>query len=162
MNLPTDHICAVCGEKQRVEGWFLLAESHWQDRLRILGWNNELAAKPGVYCACSPLHVEQLVIHWMTAGCLDHPFAVPPREKRRGAARAAAFAMHSEVDTSAARLIGELAVDRESMLRVLSDSPQSLSAILEALVHALRKETCDHSAALDCEELTLCSPHRQI
>ena len=43
----------------------------------------------------------------------------------------------SDLDMAAARQIGELAVDRESMERVLSDSPQSLQTILDALIGRL-------------------------
>jgi hypothetical protein len=51
-----------------------------------------------------------------------------------------------------ARQIGELAVDRESMERVLSDSPQSLQTILDALMDALRQETSSLYKAVESEE----------
>jgi len=50
------------------------------------------------------------------------------------------------------RQIGELAVDRESMERVLSDSPQSLQTILDALMDALRQETSSLYKAVESEE----------
>ena len=51
-----------------------------------------------------------------------------------------------------ARQIGELAVDRESMERVLSDSPQSLQTILDALMDALRQEAGLAYKAVKSEE----------
>jgi hypothetical protein len=51
-----------------------------------------------------------------------------------------------------ARQIGELAVDRESMERVLSDSPQSLQTILDALMDALRQEAGLTYKAVKSEE----------
>jgi len=50
------------------------------------------------------------------------------------------------------RQIGELAVVRESMERVLSDSPQSLQTILDALMDALRQETSSLYKAVESEE----------
>jgi hypothetical protein len=50
------------------------------------------------------------------------------------------------------RQIGELAVDRESMEGVLSDSPQSLQTILDALMDALRQETSSVYKAVESEE----------
>lgn len=166
MKVQTQHTCAVCGKK-RWDGdpWFLLVDSHWQDRLKILEWNDQLALQSGIACACSAVHVEQLVVQWMTAGTLDHPFAISLEEEpNRGAGngRAAAALDSNSVDTSGLRLIGELAVHRESMMRVLNESPHSLAAIMEALLCALRKETPHGAQSLECEELELCSPHREI
>jgi hypothetical protein len=153
--------CAMCGERpSRRDGWFLLAESQWQDRLKILHWNDGLAAQPGIRCACSAIHVEQLVVHWMTAGSLDHPFARLPQGKHLPLK--SRHRLGSEVDTSGVRMIGELAVDRESLQRVLKENPQSLSAILEALLSAMRRETEGGAAALECQELELCHTYREI
>ena len=51
-----------------------------------------------------------------------------------------------------ARQIGELAVDREGMERVLSESPQSLQTILDALMDALRQEAGLAYKAVKSEE----------
>jgi hypothetical protein len=155
------NVCAMCGEPASGrDGWFLLAESHWQDRLKIMHWNDALAAQPGIRCACSAIHVEQLVVHWMTAGSLDHPFARLPQEKHNSVKRTGRLG--SEVDARGARMIGELAVDRESLQRVLKENPQSLSAILEALLSAMRREADGDAAALECEELELCHTYREV
>jgi len=161
MNQEKVVACVMCGELASArDGWFLLAESQWQDRLKILHWNDRLAAQPGIRCACSANHVEQLVVHWMTAGSLDHPFARLPQEKRWPVK--SRYRLDSEVDTSAARMIGELAVDRESLERVLKENPQALSAILEALLSAMRREAVGDEAALESEELELCHTYREV
>lgn len=164
--MPPNYYCVVCGEpRPSQEPWFLLAENHWPDRLKILEWNEHLAHQPGIYCVCSALHVEQLVVHWMTAGSLGYPFALPAREKRpRRISRAKELlpAGNEMADTGGARLIGELAVDRISLLRVLKDSPESLTAILEALVGALRRESAKAPDQLEYEDLELCATHREV
>jgi hypothetical protein len=78
-------------------------------------------------------HVEELVVRWMTTGSLDHPFArtaLGARGSRGG-----------RIDISGGRPLGELAVHRESLERVLAESPQSLRVILDALLEALRGES---------------------
>jgi hypothetical protein len=126
--------CAICGEeKPDHDSWFLLAENTWEDKLKILQWNERLAKS--LTLACSSAHVEELVIHWMTTGSLDYPFArtsTRPRWRSREPWRASC-----DLDMTGARQIGELAVDREGMERVLSESPQSLQTILDALMDAL-------------------------
>lgn len=143
------YTCAICGEeKPHQDSWFLLAENQWEDKLKILQWNERLAKS--VALACSPAHVEELVIHWMTTGGLDYPFArtsTRPRWRLRQPWRAS-----SDLDMTGVRQIGELSVDRESMERVLSDSPQSLQTILDALMDALRQETSSAYKAVGSEE----------
>jgi len=108
MTIATERCCAICLEARVQEaGWFLLTENRWTDRLKILAWDDSLAAQPRVYAACGAEHVRHLVIHWMAMGTLDFPF------------------------------LGELAVHRESLERTLSESPQSLGSILLALADAL-------------------------
>lgn len=129
--------CTICGEPHRAgDAWFLLTENRWTDRLKILGWNDQLVVLPGIYSACGTSHVQQLVVHWMTMGSLAHPFAragVTPRNLRRKEA-----ATHApEIDIRGAKIIGELAVNRESLSRILVESPESLASILEALISAL-------------------------
>lgn len=158
--------CMVCGEQPPdPTSWFLLAEHRWPDRLKILEWNEQLAGQPGIHCACSALHVEQLVVQWMTAGRLDYPFAVAPQQRRPGngnRGKAAPSADSPAEEMPGARLIGELAVDRESLLRVLKESPESLTAILEALVSALRRDSCGSADQLECEELQFGVTHRAM
>jgi hypothetical protein len=132
--------CALCGEpRMRGEAWFLLTENQWTDRLKILAWNDALADAPGVYAACGAAHVQQLVVHWMATGSLSFPFArgvassgEAIRKRPRGTRTEPV-----EPDTAGSQILGELAVHRESLARVLRESPESLAGILEALISAL-------------------------
>ena len=139
MNHSRTPLCAICGqERSASQPRFLIAENSWEDKLTILHWNESMASRAGIQLACSIDHVEELVIHWMTTGRRDHPFT-------RTALGAAGWRQLStpggRVDISGARPIGELAVHRESMERVLMENPQSLQGILDALLDALRQET---------------------
>jgi hypothetical protein len=95
-----------------------------------------------------------MVIHWMTTGRLDYPFA----RTSYGAAGWRRASLANPVDLKGARPIGELAVHRESLERVLSENPQSLQVILDALLDALRQEMAVEAepAALREEEKELC------
>jgi hypothetical protein len=158
-----EKVCSICGQPHWAEdGWFLLAESRWQDRVRILDWNDKLANQPGVHCACSAPHVEQLVVHWMTTGSLGHPFARPESEATFRPRRPRRKQVQAGTDTTGGRLIGELAVDRESMLRVLRESPHSLTSILEALVRAHRRDLEGVNDPGDWEEMQLPATEREM
>jgi hypothetical protein len=128
----------------------LIAENTWEDKLTILLSNESMASRAGIQLACSIEHVEELVIHWMTTGRLDHPFA------RTALGAAAGWRQLStpggRVDISGARPIGELAVHRESMERVLMENPQSLQGILDALLDALRQETAVETKPISLQE----------
>jgi hypothetical protein len=139
MNYRTRNACAICGEEQQGhETRFLVAENRWEDKLTILEWNQRTAARAGVQVACGINHVEELVIHWMTTGSLDYPFA---RVALGSRARQRPAAPDFPLDLSGARLLGELAIDRGSVERVLAENPQSLQVILDALVEALERDT---------------------
>jgi len=132
-------MCTICGE-ERLAGqvWFLIAESHWEDKLKILQWHDEIASRIGLHAACSPAHVEELVVHWMTTGSLDVPFAVAAYrwEQRTGSV----LPVLAEPDIRGARQIGELAVHRESVSRALNNNPDSLQVILDELSDTLQRE----------------------
>jgi hypothetical protein len=54
MDNPRMQHCAICGEERSAEQvWFLVAESHWEDNLKVLEWQDELARRRGIYAACS-------------------------------------------------------------------------------------------------------------
>jgi hypothetical protein len=130
-------LCAICGRDDSAnQPRFLIAENSWEDKLTILRWNEPMASRAGIKAACSIEHVEELVIHWMTTGRLDYPFA----RTSYGVAGWPHSSPLGRVDISGARPIGELAVHRESVERVLSENPQSLQVILDALLDALRQE----------------------
>ena len=131
--------CSICGEpKTSGEGWFLMTENQWTDRLKILAWNEALAEVPAVHAACGAAHVQELVVHWMAMGSLEFPFArrLGEREAMRKRPRSVGRERR-EPDTSGSHVIGELAVHRESLARVLRENPESLAGILEALLSAL-------------------------
>jgi hypothetical protein len=132
--------CTICGEPRRDnEGWFLLTENRWTDRLKVLGWSDQLVTQPGAYPACSAAHVQQLVVHWMTMGSLALPFARVPAGARSGQRkrRRDAAVDPPEPDALGVKVIGELAIHRESLSRILVESPESLASILEALISAV-------------------------
>jgi hypothetical protein len=84
-------------------------------------------------------HVQELVAHWMATGSLDHPFArTRPSEagsiQKRPIGRRA---LQTEPDIRGSKVLGELAVHRESLTRILIESPESLAGILSALINAL-------------------------
>lgn len=136
----TMDICSICQtERVAMAEWFLVGESAWEDRLQVFCWDDQLASKPFTHRVCSPNHVRELVVHWMTTGSLDYPFATvgpSPRFRRRGTL------LLERKDPRNAQLspIGELAVHRESLGRALSENPQSLNLILDELLYAVRRE----------------------
>jgi hypothetical protein len=85
--------CAICGEERlRGKDRFLLVENRWEDKLAVPHWDEKLVSRGGMQTACSISHVEELVIHWMTTGSLDYPFARTAlgsawRERRAGRSR---------------------------------------------------------------------------
>jgi hypothetical protein len=139
MNHSRRHACAICGEEQHGnETRFLVAESRWDDKLMVLEWNEQMASRVGIHVACGVNHVEELVVHWMTTGSLDYPFARASLGSRNWQRR---MGPDYRIDLSGARMLGELAVHRDSVERVLAENPQSLQVILDALVEALQRET---------------------
>jgi hypothetical protein len=146
--------CTICGEeKSPSQVWFLVTESHCEDKLKVLQWQDEVATREGMYGACCPAHVEELVIHWMTTGSLDFPFATTANPVRLGRRiPLASLPVMIEPDIRGARQIGELAVHRESMGRLLNESPDSLQLILDELTRALQHESMSEAgcASSDC------------
>jgi hypothetical protein len=132
--------CAICGEaRTHPDGWFLLTENQWTDRLKILSWNEALVGHQGVLAACSAAHVQQMVVHWMAVGSLEYPMARVPSDTARWARkrRGTGSAKVAEPDLNGSTVVGEFAVHRENLSRVLREDPESLVGILEALVSAL-------------------------
>ncbi|GAC1431948.1 MAG: hypothetical protein NVS1B11_02460 [Terriglobales bacterium] len=136
--------CALCGEiRTSGKNWYLLAENQWENRLQIFGWSDLLAGREDLFCACGPNHVRELVVHWMTTGRLDYPFA------RVSASRPPVFReriqSHNNKQTNpreySARALGELSVHRESIGRVLDESPLLPNTILQELAEALLANT---------------------
>jgi hypothetical protein len=124
--------CTVCGlATLRHKGWFLVIENRWLDRLKILSWHYSLAAQKDMKSVCCRAHLKMLVAHWLTQASLRLPPAdFPPLPIGSDSSLA-------DVDLgpdSVGRLVGELAVHRESFSRVWSGSPETLECILDALI----------------------------
>lgn len=124
--------CAVCGlETFRHTGWFLVIENRWLDRLKILSWHSSLATQKDMQSVCCSLHLKTLVAHWLTQASLRFP-----------PARCLPLPMGSDLTPAdvdlgpdaVGRLVGELAVHRESFSRVWSGSPAALEYIFDALI----------------------------
>jgi len=149
--------CTICGERKSGKlRWFLISEDRWHDKLRILHWDDDLAAREGMHCACTAAHLQELVVHWMTTGSLDHPFAQlhsPPDDS--GYRRRTGWTSREDFGAGDPKPIGELSVHRESMQRVLSESPQSLQTILDALLSALQREPARPEPKIDWEDEAL-------
>jgi hypothetical protein len=156
-------VCTVCGEERTAgQVWFLLAESPWEDKLRILQWQDRLANREGIHRACSPAHVQELVTHWMTMGTLDYPFANSGLLAVRSQPRLASVPVVEEPDTGGVRQVGELAVHRESLGRVLEENPDSLQIILDELSDALERETAGSIARFESVTRLSSGPLRQM
>jgi hypothetical protein len=143
-NRSTFIACTICG-RPRIEtkGWFHLVENRWMDRVQVLRYHEAMAYQPGVFSVCCEDHVRELVVHWMITGELDFPLARLPQVARHELPRHSPAPVVSR-EASHAALLGELAVHRESLTRVLRTSPQTLSAVLEALISALRDSSTGH------------------
>jgi|HubBroStandDraft_4_1064222.scaffolds.fasta_scaffold381972_2 hypothetical protein len=157
--------CTICGEERSAgQVWFLVAESHWEDKLRVLEWQDELARRQGIFAACCGGHVEELVVHWMTTGSLDYPFATVGNKKVEVRKQQLRWGLPTveEPNTKGARLLGELAVDRESVGRALREDPESLRVILDELVNALKRESTGTAARLESADAMCYGFPRQI
>lgn len=134
--------CIVCREPQSTpDGWFHLTENRWTDRLRILRFQQALTTHPGIYSVCCADHVRELVVQWMTTGRLDFPFARLPFSPRRILSqRSDKQGPRGQPPAPPSSVLGEIAVHRESLTRTLRENPQALSAVLDALIHAIEPE----------------------
>ncbi len=144
MNSLGSFACSICGdEKTGQPGWFLLVEDTWLDRLKVLHWSERLAKREGAHCLCSPKHVQELVAHWMVTGSLSYPFACAGEVAWKGESHPPVSPDTDPVcpEDVTTHLIGELAVHRESLERVLEENPRSLSTILEALLEAMQPKS---------------------
>ena len=150
--------CTICGCGGTGGIRFLIAENRWDDKLRIFHWDQRLAARVGIHHACGALHVRELVVHWMTTGSLDYPFARTNSSRSR--AKRVNDQEASDIDSNSGRQIGELSLDREGMKRALGENPYSLNAILEELTAALLREMAELELEIKDASHALCAPMR--
>ncbi|MBZ5655337.1 MAG: hypothetical protein LAO56_08650 [Acidobacteriia bacterium] len=130
--------CAVCGiETSQHASWFLVVENRWVDRLKILSWHPVLAAQKDMLTVCSRQHLKMLITHWLTQANLDFQAggdpAVPITSKTQTDMELGPLAL--------GRLVGELAVHRESCSCVWTGSPETLECILNALISGVEPRT---------------------
>jgi hypothetical protein len=124
--------CAVCGlDTFRHTGWFLVVENRWLDRLKILSWHATLARQKDMRSVCCRPHLKALIAHWLTQASLRlPPVCDPPMPIGSDPSL-------SDTDLgpdAVGRLVGELAVHRESFSRVWSGSAASLEYIVDTLI----------------------------
>lgn len=132
--------CAICGNaKLGHETWFTVTEDQDLDRLMVWRWNSGLARDPHAHNICGRRHLRELIVHWMTTGCLHYPFAVDPRSRTRDTATSD---RDNDPDGNSHQL-AEITVDRESIQRVLAENPYSLNVIFDELMIALEGESAD-------------------
>jgi hypothetical protein len=126
--------CTVCGlDTFGHKGWFLVIENRWLDHLKILSWHSSLAVRTDMKSACSRQHLKTLISHWLTQASLRLPPALLPPLQVGGEPSPKDVDLDLGPD-SIGRLVGELAVHRESLSRVWSGSPAALEYILDALI----------------------------
>ena len=135
--------CTICGNfKEEDQTWFLMTESCWEDKLNVWKWNQAMAAREAVHSLCSPRHVRELIIHWMTTGCLHYPFAqaCPSLTSFRPKSR---LGRKGHEETSLPYRLGEIAVDRNAVSRILVEDPLSLTTLLDELMMTLEQEVVE-------------------
>ena len=140
------HFCTICGRQKIRPDWFLIAENRWEDKLKILQWEDRIAGTSGIQAVCGTEHARELVVHWMRTSSLNYPLAQTQSFVERPAQRMIRAAK-GDPDVSGARQLGELYVDRGSIGRIMDENPDSLTPILDELVLALREE----NEAVDAE-----------
>ena len=151
MDQPKRSACTICGtvlSPQREA--FAITQGMIEDRLRIYHWDTA-SARSGLQGACCTSHVRELVIHWMVTGNLNYPFAnsIPNWETPRHAPSSP-----TAPEACANLPIGELAVDHDSVSRLLQNNPASLVVILDELNDALQRSLEENSEVLALASLS--------
>ncbi|MGA2335826.1 MAG: hypothetical protein WA383_02400 [Terriglobales bacterium] len=148
--------CSVCGiDTFRRTGWFLVVENRWLDRLKILSWHSSLASQKDMKSVCCRQHLRALIAHWLTRASLPLPPAHHPPLPIGSDPTLADFDLGRH---AVGRLIGELAVHRESFSRVWSGSAAALECILDALI-TIGDENKNHSLEFQLCDLPQASSH---
>lgn len=134
--------CSVCGLVTfRRDGWLLVSENRWLDRLRVFNWHPSLAAQDDFKSACCRQHLKMLIKHWLEQASLRLLPEADPRSIPIGDDRAPKdFGLDQP---SAGRLVGELSVHRESFSRSWTGSLAALEYILDGLVPATDQSKSD-------------------
>ena len=108
-----------------------MVENRWLDRLKILSWHSALASQKDMKSVCCRHHLKTLIAHWLTQASLRLPAVDHPPLPIGSDPTLADVDLGPD---AVGRLLGELAVHRESFSRVWSGSPAALECILDALI----------------------------
>ncbi len=119
-----------------------------------------MAGSATVHSLCSPRHVRELIVHWMTTGCLHYPFADAYPALRSFRRKSASNTEVREDHTTAAYQLGETQVDREAIVRTLCENALSLNVILDELMMTLEDVYTENSEA-DFDD-ALCVARREM
>ena len=114
------------------EGWYLVMENRWLDRLKILSWHPSLAKQEQVRSACRREHLKVLVAYWLEEATLRlaSPSNRPPLPLSGDSDQP-----ESELEPqSMGRLLAELSVYREPLSSSWAGSPEALECILDAMI----------------------------
>jgi len=123
--------CSVCGfDSFSRDGWFLVAENRWLDRLRIFAWHPSLASENGFQSVCGRQHLNVLIGYWLEQANLR---LLSFTEECLPAAGDSHFCNDSNDFCQGAKLIAELSVYREGSSHVWAGSAATLESILDAL-----------------------------
>ncbi len=125
--------CSLCGiVASRHDGWFLIIENRWLDRLKIFTWHSSLATRKEMKSVCSRQHLRMLIGHWLVDAStrVPPPAGIPPTPISSAPGRQDLNLDHN----SAEHLLGELSVHRESFSGGWTGSLAALECILDALV----------------------------
>jgi len=124
--------CAVCGcESHLRSGWFLVAENSWLDRLKVLSWHPVLAEQTAMLSVCGKRHLKTVITQWLTEANLP---GSPSTEPTWAIPSENAPPEDEAHPVAAGKLVGELAVQRESRSNLWTGSPEALECILDALI----------------------------
>ncbi len=135
--------CAVCGiETKRHSGWYLVMENCWVDRVKVLSWHQLLAREGNMRGVCGKECLKTILTHWlnhanlqlMATGDSAVSTALNPGTTRTDDS---AFAV--------GRVVGELAVERESFSQVWTGSPEAMECILNALIGGMGNRSREHA-----------------
>jgi len=114
------HVCSICGRvRTENQNWYLLAENHWRDRLKILRWDDDLAKHGSIFHACGIDHVRDFLHAWVTSSEL------PSRNK-----------MSFRPPLEEIQSVENLWVHRHG----LKNAPEGLKSLLDAVIGSLKND----------------------
>jgi hypothetical protein len=143
--------CRICDQNMKPgQRWFAIAEDRGKDTLSVFH-REAVGSCKSVHSVCSTAHVSELVVHWMVTGSLDYPFADDGTNRKPANHLLPLWERTGNVQPSA---IGELAIDREAMRRVLCENPGAVLAMLTELVEALERSVAVPAQGVELVEGT--------